>query len=398
MLALLLVSACGCSRNPWLDFAMSSAPHVAGTSGRRVGPYEVLAGDMHCHVEPPDSRRHVSRELAETVRLAEDEGLDFVVLTPHVPARFFLDPEKREWVRGTQTALRAEIDAISSNVLLVQGMEYTDHRFGHAGLSFANVDEVLDELPLDQLTANPALFFERWQAHGGITVLNHPTLRPLASAPLAELRSDLSWRGFTARTEPTFFPEVAWLSEHADAVEIWNLSIGHLRDRYFVGDPEWTLRSSAQLALHEARRQERRIAQVGGTDSHGAWLRPTTWVLATERTKPSIREAIVAGRTCVRGPEACSFEVRGADGAFHVAGASVASPPPPQRTAIAARAYGGPVTYYVNGVAVAEAAGGEVASVPVPGRCALVRAVVGESWSGPVYVDCAWAERRAPAL
>src|SRR5262249_54885290 len=116
----------------------------------------------------------------------------------------------------------------------------------------------------------------------------------------------------------------------------------------------------------------------------------------TDRTSAAVREAIVSGRTCVRGPEACTLEVRGADGAFHVTGASIATLSP--RPVVEARASGGPVTYFVNGAEAGTGGDGELVEVPVPaaGRCAVLRAVVGTSWSGPVYVDCPWAEHRAP--
>jgi hypothetical protein len=394
----LAIASAGCSRNGILDLAMSSAVHVPPPV-RRVGPYVLLGGDLHCHVEPPDPPSHVSRELPETVRLATEEGLDFVVLTPHVPGRFFLDPEMREWVRGTQTVLRAKLEALPTDILFVHGMEYTDARFGHVGLAFANVEEVLDDLSLDELTAHPELFFVRWRARGGIMTLNHPTDVPIPGAPLRALRADRSWRGFgrdDAAQPPAVFPEIAWLSAHADALETFNLSLSHLRDRYFFGDPDWTLREGTHLLEREARRQERRISPVGGSDSHGSWLRPTTWVLATERSRSALRDAIVAGRTCVRGPEACSLEVRGADGAFHVSGASIATPPPPSRPTVQARARGGPVLYWINGVRAAAGADGETVEValPHPGHCALLRASVGESWSAPVYVDCPWASLR----
>lgn len=394
----------GCSTNQLIDVAMSGAPrHPRKTS--HVGPYEVLAGDMHCHVLPPDADYHVSRELPETVRLASDEGLDFVVLTPHVPSRFFLDPEEREWVRGTQKVLRARAEALSTpSLMLIPGMEYTDHRFGHVGLAFADVDEVLDELSPDMLTVAPQMFFERWRAHGGLSTINHPVLRPLPRAPIPELRFDLSWRGFPradAIAPPMhLLPEISWLTEHADTIETHNLSIGHLRDQFMVGDPDWTMREGTHLVDRTARIQERRITPVGGTDSHGDWLRPTTWVLATDRTPAAVRDAIAQGRVCVRAPEACSLEVRGADGAFHTTGASIQShcPPPSPRKSpplqIEARASGGPVTYFVNGAIAAHGGDGELVAVAVPGTCAIVRAVVGASYSAPVYVDCPWASRR----
>lgn len=51
----------------------------------------VLAGDLHWRVTPPDDPTDVTRGLERTIELARREKLDFVVFTPHVGARFYLD-------------------------------------------------------------------------------------------------------------------------------------------------------------------------------------------------------------------------------------------------------------------------------------------------------------------
>jgi hypothetical protein len=368
--ALLLLVLTGCAKSQILDFTMSSAPHVARVD-RRIGPYQLLAGDMHCHVLPPDAPYHVSRTLPETQALAEREGLDFVVLTPHVPARFFTSIDYRDWVRRSQAELRERIAALpASNVLLVPGMEYTDPFYGHIGLSFADPNPILDAISINDLLAHPDRFFEAWHSAGGLATINHPFLSPIPKSPLIELRSDLSWRG----DNPDAGPELDWLAHHADAVETWNLSVGHTRDRWFFGDPDWELRQAAHFADDRARSQNRTVAHVGGSDSHGGWLRPTTFVLAQERTLPSIRAAIVAGRTCVRAPDACTLQVNGA-----YIGDSIASGP---SHIVHARVEGPSATYFVNGTATTD---GEIR---VTGECTLIRAAVGDSVSSPIYVDC----------
>lgn len=408
MLWLFSLALSGCTASRVLDFAMATAPH--SSSATKLGPYEVLSGDLHCHVMPPDADYHVSRELQDTIRIANEEHLDFVVLTPHVPSRFFLNPEKREWVRATQSVLRARIaleSPPSANIrklIVIPGMEYTDHRHGHVGLAFANVDEVLDELTPDELREDPSRFFESWHAHGGVTTINHPVLRPIPRAPIRDLQYDLSWRGFRRASDTSsppwlpFVPEIDWLTRHATTVETHNLSVGHLRDQYWVGDPDWTLREASHLVDREARSQKRRITPVGGSDSHGMWLRPTTWVLASERSVDGIRDAITHGRTCVRGPEACLLEVRGADGAFHTVGASITS-----HGFVDARV--GPVkvdphvpptiaTFLVNGAIQGQARLGDLVRLPTPrdGHCTILRVAVDRSMSAPVYVNCPWAD------
>ena len=66
-------------------------------------------------------------------------------------------------------------------------------------------------------------------------------------------------------------------------------------------------------------------------------------------------------------------------------GDSVRTPLP----ALEARAAGGEVTYVVNGAIIATSPAGAVTQLPLPaGRCAIVRAIVGRSWSSGIYVNC----------
>lgn len=380
-IAVLIALGClGCTKAQLVDFTMASAPHHVH-SPATVGPYRLLAGDMHCHLQPPDAPYHVSRQFPATVKLAVDEGLDFVVLTPHVPRRFFLDASMRDWVQRTQREIRAQIAADTSGVVWIPGMEYTDHEFGHLGMSFGDLDATLEAVPAD---AKPERFFEVWESLGGLTTINHPFLYGTPKVPIAELHYDLSWRGYAEPgTTPEPFPEIRWLTNHADAVETWNESVGHVRDRYIFDDATWTMRQSTHLVDRLARAQERRIAPVGGTDSHGDWLRPTMWLLAKDKSPAAIREAIVRGRTCVRGPEACTVQVNGA-----YVGDAVES----ANHVVEARAEGD-ATYFVNGELVAH---GPEAKLAVPGTCSVVRAQIGDSMSAPIYVDCAWAEAGTP--
>src|SRR6202008_878622 len=103
-----------------IEVAMASAYRPSSTTDiPRTGPLmapklEVLAGDLHCPVTPPDHRVEASRSPAETVDLARDEGLDFVVLTPHVASRFFLDEAQREAVLASRQDLQRELSARSN--------------------------------------------------------------------------------------------------------------------------------------------------------------------------------------------------------------------------------------------------------------------------------------------
>lgn len=376
----LLSSTLGCTKAQIVDFTMSSARHQTTGLGP-VGPYQLLAGDMHCHVLPPDAPYHVSRELPETLELAQREGLDFVVLTPHVNARFFLDRDRREWVLRTQRELRARVAALpASNVVVIPGMEYTDYLHGHVGLGFADIERVLDRVSVEAAMERPELFFEAWRDEGGTATINHPFLTPLPNAPIAELHYDLSWRAFHEPVHPGM-REIHWLTANADSIETWNESIGHVRDRWFVGDPDWEMRQASHLVDRLSREEMRRIAPVGGSDSHGGWLRPTTWVLAKTKTVDGIRVAIRSARTCARAPEPCTLEARG-DGDWANIGDVITTGPEHR---VEARAKG-LASYFLNGALVAKSEA--PVQLATSGRCSTLRVEINDGSSAPIYVDC----------
>jgi hypothetical protein len=385
----------GCARpgtHYALELAMSSAYRPASDATLWRAPlgearFQVLAGDLHCHVSPPDHPLEASRDPAATVALAAEEGLDFVVLTPHVPARFFEHEELRAAVLAERDRLRDELAARSSGrTLFVLGMEYTDHAYGHVGAAFADLRAVLAGVPVDEARRSPARFFERFVAAGGFLVINHPLSTPLDSS-IAIARADLSWRAFT--NDMAVPEEIAAVTRLAQGIEAYNMVVTHLRDRYLLGDTPRTLLATMARTDREILAQERRLVPVGGTDSHTGYLRPTTFVRAAGRTEAAIRDALVAGRVCVRSPEACSFEVRagGHDGAWQPVGSSL-----PAASSIEARAASGDVEVLVDGRAVASGGASEILHVPLAKTgCAVVRARVGDGFSAPIYVGCGFA-------
>ena len=110
-------------RHAAMELAMTSAYRPADVERagfRDTGPgvpgaddvtahFRILAGDFHCHVSPPERDQEANRDLAETVVLARQEHLDFVVLTPHVRARFFsaIFTGARSWPRWPSCATRS---------------------------------------------------------------------------------------------------------------------------------------------------------------------------------------------------------------------------------------------------------------------------------------------------
>jgi hypothetical protein len=110
-------------------------------------------------------------------------------------------------------------------------------------------------------------------------------------------------------------------------------------------------------------------------------------VLSESRTEAGIRDALRAGRVCVRSPSACSLEVRAPGGAWFGVGGALAA-----RGAVEARATGEEVEIVVNGKAVATPDSNTPAAVALdPAACSVVRARVDEGFSAPIYVNCPFA-------
>jgi hypothetical protein len=392
----------GCSRplsHHLLDAAMSSAyrppspqtlsparPAIPGDGPR----YMLLGGDLHCHVSPPDVDWHASRGIAETVELARREKIDFVVLTPHVPALFFQGDSLREEVLGALSSLERSLPAMGpEDPIFVVGFEYTDYHYGHVGAGFADLRAVLGDVSARSALTDPARFFEAYVKRGGLLVVNHPLLGPIDSV-FSMAKANLSWRPFTA---PGPYPdEIRGADRVAQAFEVYNLAVSELRDRFLLGETRATLEATFSRLDKEIPRRNRPMAPVGGSDSHSGHLRAATFVLAEERSARGVREAIVAGRVCVRDPAACTFEARASgESAWRPPGSAIRG-----TAMIEARARGGFVRIVVNGAEIAPEEPGESVFVPVePGRCSVVRARVDEGYSGPIYVNCPFGKANA---
>jgi hypothetical protein len=369
--------------------ATSAAPVTAARTAESEepsSPYTLLAGDFHCHVHPPDSPSDVARGVAETAELAARENLDFVVLTPHVPARFFQVPKQRRDVLLGQKNLRAALGAhASGKTIFIPGVEYTDHVFGHAGVAFGDMEAVLGDLDTAALRAHPERFFERYVQRGGVLVVNHPFCTPLESE-IAIARADLSFRPFTtSRPAPA---EIQALARLSLGYEAYNYAVTELRDRFLLGDADHSIRRIMARMDGDSVGGGRRLVPVGGSDSHAHYLKASTFVWSERPTQEGIRDALVAGRVCVRGREACSLAVRGeGQNPWVLVGGAV------RGAAIEARVReGSDIEIFVDGVTVARPAAGEITHLALPNeKCSVIRARVGEGYSGAVYANCDFA-------
>ncbi|MBI5534167.1 MAG: hypothetical protein HY898_15700 [Deltaproteobacteria bacterium] len=389
--ASLLVGAC--SKQGMVDFAISGA-HRPGRAPAQVAPwggetYRVLAGDLHCHVSPPDHPSHVTRSFEQTVELARSEGLDFAVLTPHVWSRFFESPDLRQLAVAWQRQLEKDIAGQEgATTLFIPGFEYSDASWGHVGLSFADVERVLQDLPVKEAQSHPERFVDAWVRHGGMIVLNHPLQTPLDSM-FSESKADLSFRPYTA---PGPFPEeINAFRRHAHGLEAFNLTASRLRDRWILHDAEAGLRSVLHLLDQEILVQQRMIAATGGSDSHGSQLRATLFVLARDKSRESIRDAIRSGRTCVRDPLACTLMARPAGGGVGVvAGGSLTGV-----SSIEVMVQGSDAELIVNSQVVSRSISSTPVRLDVPAQCSVLRARSGQGFSGPIEINCPFASARA---
>jgi predicted metal-dependent phosphoesterase TrpH len=199
-------------------------------------------GDLHLHTVYSDGERHPG----ELVSDAQAGGLDFIVSTEH----------------NTNAANRVWPVCRTGSLLVIPGEEVTT-RHGHwlaVGLSArAWVDWRYG--PRDRVFSR---FAAEVREAGGLVVAAHPAV-PLPGS---------AWEfGF----------------DHVEALEVWN-------GRWNVDD-ELSLRIWQRLL-----RQGRRVAAVGGSDSHGKRQRvgsPQTAVHARELSVAAIVDGLRRGRSYI---------------------------------------------------------------------------------------------------
>ena len=379
-LALALAS---CGKHALVDTVMSGAYRAERASAVDVAPYVLLAGDLHCHVSPPDNPGHVGRNLPDTVTLAEEESLDFVVLSPHLWTGFLDDPSERAEALERTRTLAAAIAAADTDVLLIQGFEYSTYS-GHATMAFADLESVLGTIAIGDVGAS-SLFFERWVAAGGLIVVNHPLLTGLDSM-IPNARWDLSWHPWTESTAPPL--DIATIDRLAHGWEAENSAVAHLRDHWMTGRDESSRRSVLYQIDRRIRKQRRRMTPIGGSDSHSHHIRAVTFVLAEERSERGVRDAIVDGRVCIRDPRACTFQARVPGAEWSSIGAALAT----AGGEIEVRARGRDIAIVRDGEVAARPASGRVTRITAPaGECVVLRAHVDGGDSAPIYVNCPFA-------
>ncbi len=221
-------------------------------------------------------------------------------------------------------------------------------------------------------------------AGGGLVVVNHPLVTPFDSM-FSIARADLSWRPWT--TAGPFPPEIEAANRLAQGFEAYNLTAAHMRDRYLSAPGPGTTQATLARIDQEILSQQRRLVPIGGSDSHEDHLRATTFVLASARTTEDIRQAVLAGRVCVRDPRACSLRARTPGSAWQPLGAAFLNAP-----AIQVKARGEKIRVLVNGREAATPRSDEVAVLALdPTACSVIRADIDGGFSAPIYANCAFA-------
>jgi hypothetical protein len=298
------------------------APAPAGVSGRGPGWYR---GDLHLHTVHSDGR-HQPDELVAAARAA---GLDFIASTDH----------------NTCAANRAWATCRTDGLLVVAGEEVTT-RHGHwlaVGLPPAGWADWRHR-PRDGVFAR---FAAQVRGAGGMVVVAHPAV------PLPGSAWEFGYRD-------------------ADAVEVWNGT--------------WNLDDEVSLRIwHRLLRKGRRIAAVGGSDSHAPHQQvglPQTVVHAADLSTTALVEGLRAGRSYIAESSAVTVELtascRVGDQTLTVgAGQTLVMPP------------GAPVTV---SAAVSGAPGTSVALITAAG-CAA-RVAVDTSGTGTLRWTATGAEAR----
>jgi hypothetical protein len=199
-------------------------------------------GDLHLHTVHSDGRY----EPLEMLAAAGTAGLDFIVSTDH----------------NTSSANRSWAACHSAELLVIAGEEVTT-RHGHWLAVGLPPNGWVDwrYAPRDGAFAG---FAAQVKAGGGVVVAAHPAV------PLPGSAWEFGYRD-------------------VDAIEVWN-------GRWNIDD-EVSLRMWNRLL-----RRGRRVAAVGGSDSHGPHQRigtPQTVAHARELSTPAILDALRQGRSYI---------------------------------------------------------------------------------------------------
>lgn len=176
---------------------------------------EWFNGDAHVHISPPDTKRHVHNDLTETAKLAESEGSQWLMLTPHIwPSAGRSDVARHPLMQTL---------AGYAGPSLLPGWEYSRNRNpGHGLMVFRNVQDFQlmpgwngDQMATYWLTELPKekLFFAQ----------AHPFSAPLNIPFVGISRADLSWFEQSSRSFSPRLNQPSWSTKMIDGVKHWEM-------------------------------------------------------------------------------------------------------------------------------------------------------------------------------
>ena len=350
------------------------------------GVYRLWAGDMNFHISPPDDPRKIRRTLKESVDLVNASGLDFVFVTPQIPARFWESADQFERVKRDWPSLQATLSSLSEKgPLMMVGAEYVDDKNGSATIIGTDIPKALADISRDDLRTNPTAFVNLLWMRGALVFLNTPLATPV-KAPVDSHQSysstDRSWKPLT-KPSAGFPQDILALKNIYDGMEAYSVPLSVWRDQYALGDPVASVAAVMSRLDLEIIRKKRRLIPIGGTDSRGSLIRPTVYIAAPERTPEALRQGLTNGRVCVRSPTPCGVRVFADDQpvAAGVGDHIVAS------QHIDIRWEGGEGELFRN----AESIGtfeGRALQPTSRSECHIYRLVVDGGYSAPFFVNC----------
>lgn len=351
-------------------------------------PLKLYGGDMAFRISPPDRADEIKRSRDTTLLMMRRSKLDFVMMTPRVPARFFLDAKEVDRVKQEWTELRQKLDTVPDpKPLLLTGLTYVDDQQGSASVLFIDVPALLHELPPLALKHDPGLFFRVAHALGGVIVAKHPLATPAkvpVDSPMRYARRDRSWHPLTQPQEKEP-PDIVAADEMMFGMEAYNVPVSIWRDKLAYDDEQHSIGEVLRRMDEEIFRRGRRLVPVGGTDSRDKLMRATTFIAASGLNPQALREGLLRGRVCVRSPQPCSLRVYVDDEGL------------PQGVGAAVRAkrqvefdWTGEGELFRDGESLGTFSG--KANLAADGQCHLFRLAQEGGYSAPVYVNCTFAE------
>ncbi len=390
---LVLLAACQSFLN-YLSLEAAFKPPPANKVALQ-GTLRLWAGDMGFRISPPDDPKDVRRDMRDSLELLSKSGLDFVYITPRIRARFYENSEEFERVRGSWLMVQQTLSSLAEpHPLMLLGAQYYDERAGSVAILGVDIPKILSEVSRDELKSSPTAFMNLVSLRGGIIILNQPLATPLPVPVDTSLRfasRDHSWRPLT-RPGVEYPKDIVAANNLYDGMEAYSLPVSVWRDQYVLENPTQSLFDVEARVTQESLRKQRRLIATGGGDSRGKVIRATMFVAAPERTPDSIRRSILHGRVCVRSPTPCGVRVYADDRGGEVFG--VGDGLAAERT-VSFRWGDDTGDLYRNGVKIGSFDGNTV-QVASRGECHIYQLYLNNGFSGPIYVNCPFANNIRP--